>query len=477
MIVTVSSLVGHRAVGSSAAPVVLTNPFTLEPICELADASAEVVDEAVRSAQHAFRTHRHDTPLQRSHWLEKCAEALQSNADRLVDLIVSDIGKPRRAARVEVQRSIAFTRLCASQVLFLENATPLFEASQAGKHHVGFTRRVPYGVVGAVTPFNAPINLLMQKVAPALAAGNAVVAKPHPAGSRVAVLVATLFAESGLPAGLLNVVVGDRNPAACLAAHDLVRVVTFTGGQSGGDALARAAGAKKFVAELGSNSANVVLDDADITDAATRIAAAAFEASGQQCVSAQRIIVEQGVMQEFLEHFLAATRALKVGDPDDEKTDIGPVVSIAAADRIEKLLDATIASGARYLLAPRRSGCVISPAIIVEGDQRSPLWKHEVFGPAVTIHAAKSAQHALELANDSPYGLQGALFTDSLEQAMRFSQEFEVGSLWVNEPSRFRLDMLPFGGVKQSGHGREGVRHAIEELSQLTVTGIRIRKP
>ncbi|MGC4029283.1 MAG: aldehyde dehydrogenase family protein [Steroidobacteraceae bacterium] len=455
----------------------LLNPFTEERLYELIDASPEVVEDAVLSAFAAYRASRHATPAQRSAWLERCADALRSDLDLLVDLIVSDIGKPRRVARGEVQRSIAFMRLCAAQLLFLEDSAPQFEAVANGKDHLGFTRRTPYGVVAAVTPFNAPMNLLMQKVAPALAAGNAVVVKPHPAGSRVAVRAAMLFAKAGLPAGLFNVVTGDRQPAAQLAAHRQVRVVTFTGGQVAADALVRAAGAKKFLAELGSNSANVVLKDADCKDAAARIAAAGFEASGQQCVSAQRVIVEHAVSEEFIAAFVAATAALKVGDPDDEATDVGPVVSRAAADRIEQLLEDTIASGARYLLQPRRSGCLISPAIIGGADQSSPLWCHEVFGPAVTVHVADDADHALTLANDSPFGLQGALFTNNLDEMLRFSRDFEVGSLWVNEPSRFRLDMLPFGGVKQSGYGREGVRHAIEELSQITVTGIRMRKP
>ena len=476
-VTAVSSFIDGSDVACKGRSLSLLNPFTLAPAFEVSDASDRVVDDAVRAADRAYRAHRRETAGERSSWLERCARALDDDQAALVDLLISDIGKPRRVARIEVQRSSSFVRLCAAQTLLLETSTPTLDATAAGKDHIGFVRRVPYGVVAAITPFNAPVNLMLQKVAPALAAGNAVVAKPHPAGARIATRVAQLFAAAGLPSGLFNVLVGDRAPATALVSNRLVSVITFTGGCAAGDALARAAGAKKFVAELGSNSANIVLKDADLKDAAVRIASAAFEASGQQCVSAQRVIVEHDVVDAFLDYFVAAAAALKVGDPDDETTDVGPVISQESANRIERMLGESVTAGGHYLLALKRSDCTIHPVIVMGADQSAPIWRDEVFGPAVTVHIADSAQHALDLANDSPFGLQGALFTASLDQALWFSQRFDVGSLWVNQPSRFRLDVLPFGGVKQSGFGREGVRYAIEEMSQLTFTGMRMRLP
>ncbi|MGS0894500.1 aldehyde dehydrogenase family protein [Burkholderia stagnalis] len=459
----------------AGSPIPLIAPFTMETVGVITDVSEAAIDQAVRSAQAAFVAHRFDGAGVRADWLTRCADAIAAHVDDITQLLVTDIGKPRRVARFEIQRSIAFIRLCAAQIVTLECASPTLEASAAGVDHIGYVSRVAYGVIAAITPFNAPVNLLVQKVMPALAAGNAVVVKPHPAGSRAALRLAELCVSAGLPAGLFNVVTGDRAPAAALVGHPLVRAVTFTGGCVAADALVRAAGSKKFVAELGSNAANIVLADADLADAAVRIAGAAFEASGQQCISAQRVIVEKRAFDAFLDRFVSAGAALKVGDPDDNATDIGPMVSQAAADRVEALLNATIARGARYALAPTRERCVISPAVVVSDDRTVPLWLDEVFGPAVIVHAADDPAHALELANDSPFGLQGALFTSNLDQALTFARSFDVGSLWINEPSRFRLDMVPFGGTKQSGYGREGVRYAIEEMSQLKFTGMRIR--
>ncbi|MEO8849987.1 MAG: aldehyde dehydrogenase family protein, partial [Casimicrobiaceae bacterium] len=240
------------------------------------DASPQLVESAVSDARAAYVAHRLDTIGQRATWLADAAAAVEANASGLAELIIRDVGKPRRLADVEVRRAAQFLRACAVEITTLRGEVLPLDAVAAGAGHFGYTRRIPYGVVAAITPFNAPINLLVQKVAPALVAGNAVVAKPHPAGTRVALAVAELFSKAGLPSGLFNVITGDRAPALALAAHADVDAVTFTGGCAGGDALVRAAGAKKFIAELGSSAANVILKDADVADAAKRIAAAAF---------------------------------------------------------------------------------------------------------------------------------------------------------------------------------------------------------
>src|SRR2546425_1207602 len=261
--------------------------------------------------------------------------------------------------------------------------------------------------------------------------------------------------------------------AKLLAAHPLVAVVTVTGSTAAGNELARAAGAKKFVGELGSNAANIVCADADLNDAATRIAGAAFEASGQQCISAQRVIVERPVFDRFLELFVAAAKKLKVGDPEDESIDVGPMVSSAAADRVEKMIEDAVAKGAKLVLKPERRGAILGPAIVAEAPAQARLMREEAFGPVVVVQSVADVDAALELANSSEFGLQGACFTTSLETAFKVSRKLRVGSLWINDASRFRLDTYPFGGVGASGFGREGVRYAMEELSQWKFTGMR----
>jgi acyl-CoA reductase-like NAD-dependent aldehyde dehydrogenase len=304
--------------------------------------------------------------------------------------------------------------------------------------------------------------------------GNAVVVKPSPPATEAALIVAEALNHSGLPDGLFNVVPGGRKTALSLVAHRDIAAVTLTGGTTAGRELARAAGAKKFVAELGSNAANIVCADADLADAAQRIAAAAFEASGQQCISAQRVIVEEGAYDRFLDLFATAAQKLKTGDPHDVSTDVGPMVGRAAADRVEQMIGDAVKRGAQLVLAPKRSGCTLSPAIIAGAPPETRLLLEEAFGPVAIVISARSVDEAIEIANDSEFGLQGACFTRSLETAFKVSKHFNVGSLWINEASRFRLDTYPFGGVGASGYGREGVRYAMEELSQWKFTGIRL---
>jgi acyl-CoA reductase-like NAD-dependent aldehyde dehydrogenase len=304
--------------------------------------------------------------------------------------------------------------------------------------------------------------------------GNAVVIKPSPPGTEVALLLAEAVKKAGVPDGFFNVVPGGRQTALALVAHPLVAVVTVTGSTAAGNELARAAGAKKFVGELGSNAANIVCADADLADAATRIAGAGFEASGQQCISAQRVIVERAVYEKFLELFVAAAKKLKVGDPEDNATDVGPMVGRAAADRVEAMVADAVVKGAKLVLKPERRGCILGPAIVAEAPPEARLMGEEAFGPVVVVQPVDNVDAALTLANSSEFGLQGACFTSNLETAFKVSRKLRVGSLWINEASRFRLDSYPFGGVGSSGFGREGVRYAMEEMSQWKFTGIRL---
>ena len=467
------SFISGRSVEDAATTIELVAPFTLKPYALLTDSTESIVNIAVESAQSAYIKHR-KTPLStRIQWLNNAAIEIEKHLPELINMLIQDIGKPRKAATFEANRSAAFLRATASEAATLRGETIPVDSLAAGAGKMGFTKRHPYGVVAGITPFNAPINLLVQKVAPALIAGNSIVIKPHPSATRTSLRIAEIFHNSGLPTGLFNVLTGDRSPAAQLVANPYVMAVTFTGGTVAGDALVRAAGAKKFLAELGSNAANIVLADADIEDAAKKIASAAFEASGQQCISAQRIIVEEKVYDQFLSAFVQASKALKVGNPEDENTDIGPMVNINTANRVMAMVADAKKRGLPLALDPIQNGCTVSPGIVAQPTRESSIWREEVFGPLATVIKAKDSDEALSLANDSEFGLQGSLFTRSLKETFRFSEDFDVGSLWVNEASRFRLDMYPFGGSKRSGFGREGIRYAIEELSQTRFTGIR----
>lgn len=328
-------------------------------IGHIVEAGVPRVEAAVKVAKGAFSQHRQSPIHQRVSWLKKAAAALGGHVEEFASLICEDVGKPIRVARGEVRRGADFLETTASALTF--------------------TQRHPYGVVAGITPFNVPINLLIQKVAPAMAAGNAIIAKPAPAAARTAVLVEKLFCNAGWPKGLFSVLTGDKATASLLVQHPDVRMVSFTGGTSGGDALARIAGSKRFSSELGSNAANVVFADAEIGDAAKKIEGAAFEASGQQYISAQRVLVESHILPTFLQKFVAAAEALKVGPAEDPATDIGPMVSAASADRVVTMCEDAIASGARYALEPRRNGCGFAGDIGGRSPNLSPVARGDIW--------------------------------------------------------------------------------------------------
>ena len=469
----IASYIGGASVAVGEPGPRLVRPQDNAATGTILEAGAEGTALAVAAAHQAFIANRRSTLHQRILWLQAAAAALEGAAEELAQLICQDVGKPIKAARFEIRRGAEFLAATAATAAQFGGEIIPLDAAANGAGCIGMVRHIPYGVVAAVTPFNAPINLLVQKLAPAIAAGNAVVAKPALAGLRTALRLAELCGAAGWPKGLFNVLSGDRETALALVAHPTVRAVSFTGGTAAGEALARAAGAKKFLAELGSNAANIVMADADIAVAASKIAGAGFEASGQQCISAQRVLVQRSAMDAFVPLFVGAAQKLQVGIASDPATDLGPMVHQAAAERVMAMVEDAKARGARELLAARRDGATVTPGILTDISHESRLWREEVFGPVVVVLPFDSVDDALGLANDSEFGLQGAVFTASLGTALRFADEFDVGALWINEASRFRLDMYPFGGVKSSGVGREGLRYALEEMSQLKFIGIR----
>lgn len=451
----------------------LLSPWDGSLVARIVMADNTLINAAIADARHGFIANRSATPATRAVWLRAAADEIEKIKDDIADVTMQALGKPRRACRFEVGRTSQFLRLCAEELLRMEGEVLPLDALPMGAGRFGFTKRHPHGVIAAFTPFNAPSNLLMQKVAPAIAMGNSVVIKPAFEGVGEALMIAECFTRAGTPDGLVNVVACRRDVTGSFVSHPDIALVTLTGGTAAGNALASAAGAKPFIGELGGNSANIVCADADIEDAAKRIVPSAFEASGQQCISAQRIIVEDPVLDEFLDYFVAAAKALKVGDPHDMDTDVGPMVNAAAADRVEAMVEEAIASGAKAVLPLKREGAIIYPTILLDPPLGARVVTEEIFGPVAVVIPATGLDDAINIANDTEFGLQSSCFTSSLETAFRVSEELHVGSLWINEGSRFRMDTTPFGGVASSGYGREGVKYAMEELSYLKFTGIR----
>jgi len=345
----------------------------------------------------------------------------------------------------------------------------------AGVNRFGYTLRVPVGVVAAIVPSNSPINLGANKIAPALAMGNAVVLKPAEQTPLSALRLAQLMADAGVPAGAFNVVIGSvREVAEPLVADARVRMVSATGSTAAGLAITRGAGIKKLALELGSSAANIVCADADVAAAARSLATSAYLSSGQACISAQRLIVHESIVGAFTEAFIAAAEAMVIGDPRDPATEIGPMISRRSVERLIEWIDEARRLGARVLCGGERHLRTIRPTLLADVPQGARLCHEEAFGPVATLATFGSLDEAIALANASPFGLQAGVFTRDLATMHRVAAQVDVGALWVNESSRYRQDNYPFGGMKLSGIGREGVRYAMDEMSELKFVGVKL---
>ena len=438
------------------------SPYSSEVVARVAKAGAQhacqAVDAAATAMQEPLPAHK------RAEILVKVAAALGRRHDEVARLISDEAGKPLKAARVEAQRAMSTYTFAAVEARKLAGEMIPMDAAQAGEGKLGFTVRRPIGVVGAISPFNFPLNLVAHKLAPALAAGCAVVLKPASATPLSALLLAELEEEAGLPAGWVNVVVG---PAAdigdVLVEDERVKLITFTGSSGVGWGLRERAAKKRVNLELGNSTPVIVAADADVSLAATKVAQNAFSFAGQSCISVQRVYVERGAYDEFVATLLPLVDALKVGDPAEEDTDVGPVIDDDARQRI---LDWIRATSGEVLTGGDVNGDLIRPTVIANPSPDDKVSCEEVFGPVCTVTAVDSLDKGIELANGTRYGLQAGIFTTSLDNALRASQALEFGGVVVNEAPTFRSDQMPYGGVKDSGNTREGPHYAVREMTE-----------
>jgi acyl-CoA reductase-like NAD-dependent aldehyde dehydrogenase len=429
-------------------------------------AGAEEARRAVDAAQRAMAD-----PIpahERAAILDRVAAALGERQEEVARTISAEAGKPMKAARVEAQRAVSTYTFAAVEARRLAGQVVPMEASQAGEGKLGLTIRVPVGVVGAISPFNFPLNLVAHKLAPALAAGCAVVLKPATATPLSALLLAELETEAGAPPGWLNVLVGPASQLGDVLVEDpRVAAITFTGSGAVGWGLAERAPKKRVALELGNATPVVVAADADIEAAAAKCAANAFSFAGQSCISVQRIYVESDAYDRFVERFLPKVEALRVGDPADEETDVGPLIDEESRDRVLAWIEEAKAGGAEVLAggATTDEG-LVQPTVIAGAGPGLKVSCEEVFGPVVTLNRVGSVDEAIELANGTRYGLQAGVFTASVATALDAARRLEFGGVTVNEAPTFRADQMPYGGVKDSGNTREGPAYAVRELTE-----------
>jgi acyl-CoA reductase-like NAD-dependent aldehyde dehydrogenase len=441
------------------------SPYSGEIVGRVPKAGAAETRKAIDGAEAAMQE-----PLpahKRAEILVRVAGALGRRHDEVARQISDEAGKPMKAARVEAKRAMSTYTFAAVEARKLAGEMIPMDAAQAGEGKLGFTLRLPIGVVGAIPPFNFPLNLVAHKLAPALAAGCAVVLKPASATPLSALLLAELEDEAGLPPGWLNVVAGASSEIGDVLVEDeRVQAITFTGSSGVGWGIKERAPKKKVSLELGNATPVIVAADADVDAAAKAMAAHAFSFAGQSCISVQRIYVERELHDAFLERFLPQVEALKVGNPADEETDVGPVIDEDARERILDWIGEAREAGAEILAGGEVEDGLIRPTVIGNASPQLKVSCDEVFGPVVIVNAVDSLDEAIELANSTRYGLQAGIFTGAIANALRAAQELEFGGVTVNEAPTFRTDQMPYGGVKDSGNTREGPAYTVRELTE-----------
>jgi acyl-CoA reductase-like NAD-dependent aldehyde dehydrogenase len=440
------------------------SPYSGEIVGRVAKGGADVTRRAIDAAERALYE-----PLpahRRAEILVKVVAGIARRHDEIARQISDEAGKPLKAARVETSRAMSTYTFAAVEARKLAGEMIPMDAAQAGEGKLAFTLRQPIGVVGAISPFNFPLNLVAHKLAPALAAGCPVVLKPATQTPLSALLLAELEEEAGLPPGWLSVVVGPSAEIGDVLVEDeRVKAITFTGSGPVGWGLKERAAKKRVNLELGNATPVIVTADADVEAAATAMAANAFSFAGQSCISVQRIYVERDAYDRFVDAFLPHVQALKVGDPADEETDVGPVIDEDAKERILEWIGEARDGGAEILSGEEQDG-LIGPTVIAHASPELKVSCEEVFGPVVTLNAVDSLDEAIELANSTRFGLQAGIFTSRLDTAMRAGQELEFGGVIVNDAPTFRSDQMPYGGVKDSGNTREGPAYAVRELTE-----------
>ena len=441
------------------------SPYSGEPVGRVAKAGADDARRAIDAAETAMRE-----PLpahKRAEILVRVAGYLGKRHDEVARTISDEAGKPMKAARVEARRAMSTYTFAAVEARKLAGEVVPMDASQAGEGKLAFTLRPPIGVVGAISPFNFPLNLVAHKLAPALAAGCAVVLKPASQTPFSALLLAELETEAGLPPGWVNVLVGPASEIGDVLVEDeRVKAITFTGSGPVGWKIAERAPRKRVNLELGNATPVIVTADADIELAAKAMAANAFSFAGQSCISVQRIYVEAPAYDHFVELFVPRVDELKLGDPADEETDVGPVIDEDARERILSWIEEARAGGARVLTGGDTDGELIRPTVLADAAPELQVSCEEVFGPVCTVNSVGSVDEAIELANGTRYGLQAGIFTADIKTALRAAQELEFGGVTINEAPTFRADQMPYGGVKDSGNTREGPAYAVRALTE-----------
>jgi len=455
----------------SAESIAVRDPFDDALIDTVPAATTDDVEVALATAVEGAKVARAMSSYERSVVLLEVSRLVAERSEQFARLIAREGSKTIREARKEVARCVNTLRASGEEARRIHGETIPFDSFPGGEERRGYFERVPVGVVVAITPFNDPLNLVAHKLGPAIAAGNAVILKPATVTPLSALELTQVFLEAGLPPLVLQTITGQGSVVGeTLVADARVRMISFTGGVEAGKRITALAGIKKIGMELGSNSPVVVWKDADIEWAVESCVSGAFWAAGQNCIGVQRIYIHDDVYSEFRERFVARTAAYQVGDKLDEATDMGPMISTQEAERVETWVADAAAKGARILVGGGRDGTLVQPTVLEEVPKSVAVHCEEVFGPTVNLYRVTSIDTAVAEANSLEYGLHAAVFASDIDIAFEIANGLECGGVMVNDSTDYRLDTMPFGGIKNSGLGREGIRFSVEEMTDTKVT-------
>lgn len=473
----ISSIInGEEYIDETKESLEVKNPYIQEVVAKMALAKVEDLHRAIDVSFSTFHDTMKEMPAhKRADILRKAADLLEERENDFAQIISREAGKPIKFSCGEVQRSVQVLRFASEQAKDINGEVIPMDAAIGGQGRLGFTKRMPLGVVAAITPFNFPLNLSLHKLAPAIAAGNTIVFKPAEKTPVSAYMLVKLFHEAGLPVGALNLVLGlGEELGDPLVEHDNVHKVTFTGSLPVGRRIREKAGFKKVTLELGSNSPNILFEDADVKEVVTDLVKGAFAFSGQVCISAQRVYVHHSLFESFLSEYKTQTEDLTIGDPLEEGTDFGPMITEEAAERAKTWIDDAVKNGAKIETGGEQKGTLLTPTILTNVKSDMKIIAEEVFAPIVSIIPFETEEEVVKAANDSIYGLQAGIFTKDINRAFRVADQVEMGGVWINEISTYRQDNHPYGGVKQSGIGREGVKYAIEDMTEIKFYGVKL---
>ena len=429
-------------------------------------ATAADAEAAIQAAARAFEITRRMGGYERQRVLRAISSGIEKDKEELARVMALEAGKPIKTARIEVERAIFTFSVAAEEAVRVGGEyLPLdWQASTAGRW--GIVRRFPLGPIAAITPFNFPINLVAHKLAPAIAAGCTIVLKPAPQTPLTALRLAQIIEQAGWPAGALNVLPLTNEDAGILVSDDRLKLLSFTGSTAVGWALKQKAGKKRVVLELGGNAGVVICADANLEYAADRCVMGGFGYAGQSCISVQRILVEESAYAKFLAALVSGVQKLKVGNVLDESTDVGPLISEEAARRVMQWIEEALRDGAKIACGGHRNGALVTPTVLTNTKPNMRVNCMEIFGPVVTVEKFSDYEESLNTLNRSEFGLQAGVFTRDFKRITRAFETLEVGGLMIGEVPAFRIDHMPYGGAKDSGLGREGLRYAIEEMTE-----------